>query len=304
VTKNITVAKYSIIIINDGYTDFGPIYVKDIFPAKTQFISSSVNPSRISSGYANWTFASLPIGQSLKIDLNLNPTEETNKLINRVSVSGEYNRRFVTTGNFSIIARNPLQCDKLNIMIYKMVKIDSIDPSRIAYRIAVENQDNRNIVARVTDIMPDGLMFINSSIEPENMTYNLSWIIMDLAPGETRYIDCLAQAISTGQFVNRAHIDAYAADGSGQASGDANVDINLSEFTFSSYSSQYSYPSEWKPPGWGFNYSESIFDASSESACGAGGACPLTTTYEEDEGLKNIYGKDSGSDDIYGVDYE
>ncbi len=302
VTKNITVAKYSIIIINDGYTNLGPIYVKDVFPAGTQFLSSSVHPSRISSGYANWTFDSLLIGQSLRIDLNLNSTKKTSELVNRVSVSGGYNRRFVKTGNFSILSRKPSHRDKLNIMIYKMVKIDSIDPSRIAYRIAVENQDNRNIVARVTDIMPDGLMFINSSIEPENMTYNLSWIIMDLAPGETHYIDCLAQAMSIGQFVNRAHIDAYAIDGSGHASGDANVDINLSKAAFGNYSSEYGNPSEWKPPEWEFNYSVSIFNASSESACGAGGACPLNT-YEEDEGFKNIYGRDSGSNDIYGIDY-
>jgi uncharacterized repeat protein (TIGR01451 family) len=301
VTKNITVAKYSIIITNDGYTDLGPIYVRDVFPAGTQFLSSSVNPSRISSGYANWTFDSLLIGQSLEIDLNLNPTKETSELVNRVIVSGEYSRQFVTAGNFSIIARNPLHYDKLNILIYKMVKVDSIDPSRIAYRIAVENQDSRNIVARVTDIMPDGLVFINSSIEPENMTDILSWIIMDLAPGETKYIDCLAQAISTGQFVNRAHIDAYAVDGSGQASGDANVDTTLNEAALSNYSSEYSYPSEWKPPEWGFNYSESLFDDSSESAC-ASGACPLNPS-EEDDGFKNIFGRDSGSEDIYGADY-
>jgi hypothetical protein len=124
---------------------------------------------------------------------------------------------------------------------------------------------------------------------------------MDLAPGETKYIDCLAQAISTGQFVNRAHIDAYAVDGSGQASGDANVDTTLNEAALSNYSSEYSYPSEWKPPEWGFNYSESLFDDSSESAC-ASGACPLNPS-EEDDGFKNIFGRDSGSEDIYGADY-
>lgn len=302
VTKNTIVAKYRIIITNDGYVDLGPIYVRDIFPTGTQFLSSSANPSGIGSGYANWTFTSLPVGQSLKIDLNLNPTKETSELVNRVSVSGGYNHRFITSGNFSTITRNSQNCDRLNIRIYKITKMDSIESNRIAFRIAVENQDNRSIVARVTDLMPNGLIFINSSIEPENMTYGLSWVIMDLAPGEIKYIDCLAQAILAGQFVNRAHIDAYAVDGSGKAPGDANVVTSLDEAVFRNYSSEYDYPSEWEPPRWGFNFSESLFDASSESPCKAGEACPLNT-YEEDEGFKDIYGRDDGSDDIYGFEY-
>jgi large repetitive protein len=311
VTKNITAAKYSITIINDGYTDLGPIYVRDAFPNGTQFISSSVTPSKIGSGYANWTFDSLLMGQSLKIDLNLKPMKGANDLVNCVSVSGQYDHRLVVAGNFSTIERGSLNRNNLNIKAYKNARINPADTSIIVYRIAVENQDNRSIVARITDILPDGLMFLNSSIEPQNITNDLSWVIMDIAPGETKYVDYSAQALWTTQLVNRAHIDAHAIDGSGRTALDVNAETNLIQAALGNYS-RHGYPSEWKPPEWGLNYSEDIFNASSiQSGC-TNGACPLNA-YEEDEGFKNIYGVDTfsgdiygeynGSEDIYGEDY-
>lgn len=298
VTNDINMAKYSILIINDGYTDVGPILVRDAFPAGAEFVSSSVKPSVIGRGYANWTFAYLPMGQSLKIDFSLKPPKEGGKLINRVSASGKYDRRFVTAGNFSAIARASQKSDMLKIAVHKMARVDPMDSSIIAYRISVENQDDRRIVAKVTDTMPDGLVFLNSSIAPQNMTYDISWIILDIVPGETRNVDYLAQALWTGKFANEAQVDAYALDGSGKASVDAKVETNLSEATYGNYLSKYTYPSEWKPPEWGFNYSENIFNASSVGAC-AGGTCHLNA----DDGFKNIYGKDSGSDDLYGEYY-
>jgi large repetitive protein len=312
VTKNITAAKYSIIIINDGYTDLGPIYVRDAFPNGTQFISSSVTPSKIGSGYANWTFDSLLMGQSLKIDLNLKPIKDAKDLVNCVSASGQYDHRLVVAGNFSTIERGSLNRNNLNIKAYKNAKINPADTSIIAYRIAVENQDNRSIVARITDILPDGLMFLNSSIEPQNITNDLSWVIMDIAPGETKYVEYSAQALWTDQLVNRAHIDAHAIDGSGRIALDVNAGTNLSQAALGNYSSKYSYPSEWKPPSWELNYSEDIFNASFILSGCTSGACPLNA-YEEDEGFKNIYGIDvfsgdlygeyNSSEDIYGEDY-
>jgi len=303
VTKDIYMARYRIIIVNDGYADLGPIYITDMFPTGTQFIGSSVRPSKVGSGYANWTFVSLPIGESLTINLNLNRTNDMNELINRVSVSGGYSGRFVVAGNFSIITRNSLPNYKPKIKTLKIAKNYPADPSIIMYRIAVKNQENRNIIVRVTDFLPDGLVFLNSSIEPENLTYNLSWVIMDIAPSETKFIDLLAQASSGGQFVNRAHMDAYTIDGNGQTSEDVYVSTNLSEAIFGNYSVKYDYPSsEWGPPEWGFNYSESIFRGDITgitNICEAIGACPLGVSAEA-EGFKNIYGADDSSWDIYG----
>jgi len=293
VTRNIITAKYRITIINDGIADLRPVYVSDKFPAGTKFMSSSVPPSDVSSDYANWTFASLPIGQSLEIDLDLNLTENAKDLVNCVYVTGEYDRQITTTINFSL-TQNAYNNDKLNITSRKIANIDPIDDSMINYTIAVENHDNRDIVARVTDFIPDGLMFINSSIMPQN---NYSWIL-EIAPGETKYVDYLTQAFWAESFVNKAHINAFAVDGSGKSSLDVESNLSLKS---NQRAFEDSYPSEWKPPMWGLNYSERLFDVNSILSGCISDAC-LLDTFQKDYGFRKIYGLDSGSEDVYGDD--
>ena len=87
---NSTIAKYIITIINDGSRSLGPIYVRDDFPAGTEFIDSSLRPSQLSGGRANWTLVSLGIGSIKTIKLRLNVTEEAGDLVNVVMASGAY----------------------------------------------------------------------------------------------------------------------------------------------------------------------------------------------------------------------
>ena len=262
VTKNITIAKFSIIVINDGRTDLGPIYVKDVFPAGTQYISSTLIPSWIGPDNANWKIDYLDVGQSIKINLKLNLIAETNELVNRVNVSSWHNGRFIVAENFSTIEYSLPHHNNPLIHAYKIARVNPVDPSIIMYRIAVKNQNNGTIVARVTDFLPGRLKFLNSSVEHENDTYNtennthkLSWIMMNITPGTTRFVDFLAQSKSNGTFVNTAHIDAYAVDGSEPTSSDVNVSSNLSNITAGNQLPECNYPSEWKPPDWGFNCS-------------------------------------------------
>ncbi len=65
---NSTVADYIITVTNDGNRALAPVYVWDLFPSGTQYISSSVKPSALSATDANWTILHLGIGNSLTIN--------------------------------------------------------------------------------------------------------------------------------------------------------------------------------------------------------------------------------------------
>ena len=80
----------------------------------------------------------------------------------------------------------------------------------------------------ITDQLPSGLIFVNSSVALTNYSSGiLNWDIIDLKPGETRTIDYRARAQYGGTFVNRADIAVYPTDGSGSATTDVESIIEI-----------------------------------------------------------------------------
>lgn len=73
---NSTVVEYAITVSNDGNRALAPVYVRDVFPPATQFVSSSLKPTAPSQAEANWTLLHLGIGDSMTIELKLNLTED------------------------------------------------------------------------------------------------------------------------------------------------------------------------------------------------------------------------------------
>ena len=90
-----TFIDYTITVKNDGNRALGPVYVQDLFPPGTEYISSSLRPSEITAASCQWTLQSLGIGQSSTIELKLNSTAEQAGLVNRVLASGGYDGQWV-----------------------------------------------------------------------------------------------------------------------------------------------------------------------------------------------------------------
>jgi uncharacterized repeat protein (TIGR01451 family) len=265
-----TVADYTITVLNDGNVALGPVYVWDIFPAGTDYRSSSLKPDRLQPGYANWSLLYLGIGQSVNINLRLNVTDSRDELVNVVYASGGYNDQWISAGNMSVMQFGWLSCCQPEMLVEKQARIDAADSRLIWYRILLKNQANVSLVAQVTDRLPTGLQLLNASAQPQVEGLDLSWVTTAIPAGEGRFIEYRAQATRNGKFVNKARVEAHALDGSGGALTEASATVTVGEAT--------SYAEEgWRPPEWGLDRSEIICDDEIAGSCSSclGGSCPL-----------------------------
>ena len=255
---NTTFADYRIVVENDGDRVLGPVYVKDIFPAGTDYVYSSLRPTEQTQDYANWTMLSLGIGSKVTINLRLNITAEPDNLINRVQATGMHSSGWTQATNFSAIQLHWLTCCPPQLSTSKSARIDSIDTNVVWYRLDLRNKEKYTMVAFLMDQLPPGMVFLNSSLEPsENGTNHITWTILNLGPQEQKSIIYRARAAGDGTYVNQAHIDAYSVDGPDAAAADvtSRVDIGTGGAVYPSHSS------DWYPPAcFGLNCSGQIVD--------------------------------------------
>ena len=238
-----TFIDYVIIVTNDGNRALGPVYVQDLFPPGTEYISSSLRPSDSTAASCQWTLQSLGIGQSSTIELKLNSTAEQAGLVNRVLASGGYDGQWVEAENYSALQYGWLDCCSSKLLAAKTARIDSGDPTLIRYSIRLKNQENYTLAVTIKDELPEGISFVNSTLPPAGRTASLlTWNIVDLQPGEVRSIDYLARAHRSGTFSAPAHIDASALDGSEVLSADISAQVYVPGELSSSTGS------DWQPP--------------------------------------------------------
>jgi len=267
---NTTFADYRITVTNNGDRVLGPVYVKDIFPEGTEYISSSLRPSELTDGYCTWTLVSLGIGSKAIIDLRLNITKETANLVNRVQATGNSSKGWITAGNFSAVKLNWLTCCPPQIFASKTARIDPLDQKMVWYRLDIRNRESYSMVAFLRDLLPAGMQFINSSLEPsENNSNQISWTIMDLGPGESKSIIYRARAAGDGTYANHVHIEAFSLDGPDSATADVTMQVELGREGSSKPSSSQG----WQIPAcFGLNCSDLIADTDWISCYVCGGS--------------------------------
>jgi len=253
-----TYADYQIIIENNGNRALGPVYVKDIFPTGTEYITSSLRPAELTTRYANWSLPAMGIGSKVIIDLQLNITENPSNLINQVEAAGNYGNGWTLARNFSIVHLNWLTCCPPQIYASKTASIDALDPKVVWYSLNLKNREKYTMVAFLIDQLPASMKLLNSSQEPSDTRSNLiTWNILNLTPGENRTIVYRAMAESDGVYVNVAHIEAFSVDGPDYAAADveARIDLGVGGALPSSLFS------DWQPPTcFGLNCSGRIYN--------------------------------------------
>ena len=254
---NTTFADYRITIENNGNRALEPVYVKDVFPTGTEYITSSLRPAELTTSYANWSLPFMGIGSKVIIDLRLNITEEPSNLVNRVEAAGNYNESWTLARNFSVVRLNWLTCCPPQISATKIARVDALDPKVVWYSLNLKNREKYTMVAFLMDQLPMPMKLLNSSLEPsENRSNLITWTILDLAPGESRNITYRARAEKDGVYVNVAHIEAFSVDGPDGAAADVEARIDLGK----GGALPSSISSDWQPPTcFGLNCSGQIY---------------------------------------------
>jgi uncharacterized repeat protein (TIGR01451 family) len=140
---NANVAEYVIAITNNGSSSLAPINVRDIFPPGTEYIGSSIRPSSLSGGSANWTLLHLGIGNSVTIHLTLNITDYApENIVNRVMVCGMKGDSCISAAAYSSLESGFMGCCPPDLFVDKTAKLDALDPTRVHYTIVVKNNAN------------------------------------------------------------------------------------------------------------------------------------------------------------------
>ncbi|NYT03003.1 MAG: DUF11 domain-containing protein, partial [Methanosarcinales archaeon] len=266
-----TLVEYTIRVENDGNRALGPVYVKDLFPPGTLYINASVKPYLLSSSSANWSLTHLGIGSASTIVLRLNTTGDLDSLVNRVVVTGIYGNKSVVASNYSVIEYDWLGCCPAEMEVVKEARVDPDSPSDVDYRITIENRADKTMVVNVTDLLPYGLEYVDSSLDPVDFTSrSLWWILTDLAPGEMRSIDYSARARWNGTFVNSVHVEGYPVGGVGGSTVEASATVVVGGVT------EPEQKGGWQPPDWGFDRSANISDVEggSKTDCANCDLCP------------------------------
>jgi uncharacterized repeat protein (TIGR01451 family) len=252
---NSTVADYTITITNDGSRSLAPVYVSDMFPPGTQYVSSSVRPSSLSATSANWTILNLGIGNSLEIKLKLNITENApDNIVNCVTANGVSSGSVVSSSNCTSLDSAWLGCCESKVSVEKTAELDLNDPSVVHYAIMLRNHASSNWAAKVTDQIPADMTLLNSSVEPYSVDpVFINWNFANLAPDELVTIEYTMRAARNGAYTNKVHVDATAMDGSGSGSEDAYASIDVRGTGVAPRTFRYD---GWQPPDWEFNTSE------------------------------------------------
>ncbi|MBN1322950.1 MAG: DUF11 domain-containing protein [Methanotrichaceae archaeon] len=257
-------ARYNISLENDGNRALGPIVAMDLFPPGAVFVNSSESPSTLMPDSLGWTFVSLPIGGKVTMELWLDVTNcRVDELVNRIEASGSYNGNVTTTSAFSAIEINWLQFAQASeLTATKNGELDQNDPRVIVFTLKIQNLGEREMVARVTDSLPEGMTLLDSSVNPASIDGDvITWNLIDIGPYEAKTIVYKAEAVRSGEFLNRALIESWSLDGSRLSPIYANAIVEIPTF-------EGEHPAKgWQPPDWDLQYDEYSNNVTCEEIC-------------------------------------
>jgi len=257
---SMTVGRYNITVTNDGSGSLAPVHINDIFPPGAEYITSTIKPSTIQPGQANWTVQGLGSGSSISIGLELNLTgTPAGDVVNRVRACGGYGGSFVCSSDHLVLERGALACCPPRILVSKKGVADAVDPSMVRYIITLSNNGSDSVTVNVTDQLPAGMSLLYASPYPDKIEADrMIWILPELGPGGSERIEYTVLASGDGGYSSNVHIDAFSINGTGYDSNDAVAYVLINRTGSRSESFKYG---EWEPPAWNFNESEESIES-------------------------------------------
>ena len=192
--------EWTIVVKNNGPDTAHGVVAKDILPKSLIWISNDGNYDHVTG---IWNIGTLNVNQEsrLKIICRVNAT---GVITNNVSVSGhEVDYDLSNNNDSGIIKVSPAS----DLAIVKQVNVSQANfNDLVRWRLIVSN--NGPDVATgvvVTDVLPDGFVYVDSVLEKGS--YSNGVINIDkLAVGESVILEIICKVENTGRFVNIANV--------------------------------------------------------------------------------------------------
>ena len=193
--------EYVITVTNRGPDGATGVVVSDLLPDGLIYSSSVADRGTYDSETGIWTIGDLANGEilTLKITARINTT---GNVTNNVNVTGNEHDSNLTNNNDTVTSEIPPSAD---LVVDKEVVSVGNYTDEIIYIITVTNRGPNDATGvTVSDILPDGLVFVES-----NGNYDFEtgvWYIGDLANGGTVTLTITARINTTGNVTNNVNV--------------------------------------------------------------------------------------------------
>ncbi|WP_415953869.1 hypothetical protein [Methanobrevibacter woesei] len=192
---------YIITVTNRGPDDATGVFVSDLLPDGLIYSSSVADRGTYDSETGIWTIGDLANGEilTLKITARINTT---GNVTNNVNVTGNEHDSNLTNNNDTVTSEIPPSAD---LVVDKEVVSVGNYTDEIIYIITVTNRGPNDATGvTVSDILPDGLVFVESNGNYDSETG--VWYIGDLANGGTVTLTITARINTTGNVTNNVNV--------------------------------------------------------------------------------------------------
>jgi len=260
-----TLAKYEIVVKNDGNQSLSPIRITDTLPLGAIFVNASARPIGNTDQSVSWAMTHLGVGDNLILNLWLDVTNSMindGELVNLVDVYGGYDDDWVSARNFDSRQIDWLSCNlNRTLSVTKKCEQDQNEPNIVTYSLIIENLEEGNKTVQVVDDLPEGMVLRTASISPSSYQGStIIWDLVDLGSKEEVRITYEVEVSEDGLFVNEAQVYTRSEDGVIEMPVYASATLEIDEF--GDWNS-----SDWKPPAWGFKYPSNLYNQTCEDIC-------------------------------------
>ncbi|MDR2967216.1 MAG: DUF11 domain-containing protein [Methanobacteriaceae archaeon] len=218
---------YTIIVTNKGPNDASGVFVVDILPDGLIFVSASPNIGSYNHTTGIWNIGNLMVNQEVTLTITVT-VNKTGTITNFANVTGNEKDENLTNNEANMPINVPSATD---LAINKVVSNSTPTlGDNITYTLIVTNNGPDNATkVNVTDILPDGLLFVSaSSATYDPVTRVITWNIGDLDAGESVTLTIVVTVTKTGNITNFVNVIGAEYD-IDLSNNDANVTIRAVE---------------------------------------------------------------------------